>query len=317
MWQKHPASGPGNKTGAFAPAIGVADHRALARHAAMLIARTRQDLQQAVRALRAERPHLSLVPTMGALHGGHIALIGHAAAVVKDAGGGSVIASIFVNPLQFGAAEDLARYPRDEAGDLEKLQNAGCHAVWLPTPHEMYPPDDSTIIEPAGPALGWEADARPGHFRGVATVVAKLFGQIRPDFACFGEKDWQQLQVVRRMQTDLSLGVTVLGVPTLRETDGLAMSSRNRFLAPAERAAAPLLYAVLCRAAAALAGGDDAATTLRTQADTLRRAGFDVDYLALVDGESLRPVARPGAGARLIAAARLGSVRLLDNIAAG
>ncbi len=168
---------------------------------------------------------LALVPTMGALHDGHRALVREAVA-----GGAAVVTSIFVNPLQFGANEDLSRYPRDEAGDLAILEAAGCHLVWLPDVAAMYPPGDATTIDVAGPAEQWEGEARPGHFRGVATVCARLFGQVRPDRAYFGEKDWQQLQVVRRMVADLHLPLEIVGVPTVREPDGLALSSRNRFL---------------------------------------------------------------------------------------
>ncbi len=274
----------------------------LATSRGMLIARTREELA-------AIRPQgeLSLVPTMGALHDGHIALI-HAA----RREGGTVAASIFVNPLQFAASEDLARYPRDEAGDLRSLEHAGCDLVWIPSVETMYPPGDATVIDVAGPALGWEGDARPGHFRGVATVVARLFGQLAPTSAFFGEKDWQQLQVIRRMARDLCIGVRVQGVPTQREADGLAMSSRNRFLAAEERQRAPLLYSVLRE----LADGQARPHDLEFGRATLERAGFEVDYLALVEGESLLPLAGKQPGARLLAAARLGSVRLLDNLAA-
>ena len=268
----------------------------------MLITRTIDELA----ALRPAGA-LSLVPTMGALHDGHVALI-HAA----RREGGPVAASIFVNPLQFAAGEDLARYPRDEAGDLRALERAGCDFVWMPSVETMYPPGDATTIDVEGPALGWEGQARPGHFRGVATVVARLFGQVAPARAFFGEKDWQQLQVIRRMTRDLCIGVRIHGVPTEREADGLAMSSRNRFLAPMERQLAPLLYQVL----RGLAAGQSAPRDLTAGRAKLERAGFEVDYLALVDGESLAPIERVCAGARLLAAARLGSVRLLDNLAA-
>ena len=268
----------------------------------MLIARTTDEL-----AARRPPGRLSLVPTMGALHEGHVALI-HAA----RRHGGAVAASIFVNPLQFEAGEDLARYPRDEAADLQTLERAGCDFVWMPSVETMYPPGDATTIIVEGPALGWEGEARPGHFRGVATVVARLFGQLAPAAAVFGEKDWQQLQVIRRMTRDLSIGVRIEAVPTRRDPDGLAMSSRNRFLAPMERKLAPLLHGVLRD----LARGPLRQSELAAARETLERAGFAVDYLALVEGESLRPLERATAGSRLLAAARLGSVRLLDNIAA-
>ena len=275
----------------------------------MLIARTGPELARATASLRRDGRTLALVPTMGALHDGHLALLGTARAAAD-----AVAASIFVNPTQFGAGEDLARYPRDEAGDLAKLRHAGCDLCWMPTAAEIYPSGDATVIEPGGPALGWEGDARPGHFRGVATVVAKLFGHVRPDAAVFGEKDWQQLQVIARMVADLRLGVRVLASPVVREADGLAMSSRNRFLSAEERALAPVLYRVLCDAAAAIGSGDAVRQALDTARAALTSRGLGVDYLALVDGASLREIGHAAQDARLIAAARLGSVRLLDNV---
>ncbi|MEJ0017643.1 MAG: pantoate--beta-alanine ligase [Acetobacteraceae bacterium] len=274
----------------------------------MEIARTIADLRSACRALRERFGAVALVPTMGALHDGHRALVRQAVG-----SGAAVVTSIFVNPLQFGPAEDLTRYPRDEQGDLAKLAESGCHLAWLPDVATMYPPDDVTTIDVAGPALRWEGDARPGHFRGVATVCAKLFGQVRCDRAYFGEKDWQQLQVVRRMAADLHLPLDIIGVATVREADGLALSSRNRFLTPDERAVAPRLHAALLAAARDLAdgSGDGVATQMRS----LAAAGFAVEYLALVDGPTLVPLMAAQPGARLVAAARLGSVRLLDNVA--
>ncbi len=278
----------------------------------MLIARTRQDLDTVLAELRARAAAVTLVPTMGALHEGHLSLVAHARRV-----GGAVLASIFVNPLQFGQSDDLARYPRDEAGDLDMLARAGCDAVWLPDVAEMYPAGDVTLVDVAGPAEGWEGEARPGHFRGVATVVTKLFGQVRPDAACFGEKDWQQLQVISRITQDLALRVRIIGVPTMRESDGLALSSRNRFLTAAERATAPCLYAAMQRCAAAIRAGDAVETALYNARTRLAECGLALDYLALVAGPSLVRLAKAEAGARLIAAARLGSVRLLDNLDAG
>ncbi len=271
--------------------------------------------------LRAERDgwkrqgrRVGVVPTMGALHEGHLALVA-AARAEADA----VIASIFVNPTQFGPTEDLARYPRDEAGDLAKLRAAGCDLAWLPTVEAMYPPGFATGIEVDGLPELWEGASRPGHFRGVATVCAKLFLQTGADVAAFGEQDWQQLQVVRRMARDLDIPIRILPVPTRREADGLAFSSRNRFLSPAARATAPLLHAALRRAAGRIAAGLDAAVVLAAEEVTLRAAGFAPDYLALVGAETLRPLTAvaPGGSARLIAAARLGSVRLLDNLEVG
>jgi pantoate--beta-alanine ligase len=287
----------------------------------MLIARTPDDLHRHCATLRERFGSLGLVPTMGALHAGHMALVGAAAAGrtgIVAAGRVGVVASIFVNPLQFGPTEDLSRYPRDEAGDLARLEAHGCHLVWLPDVATMYPPDDATTINVEGPALRWESDARPGHFRGVATVCAKLFGQVRPDRAYFGEKDWQQLQVVTRMAADLRLPLQIVGVPTVREADGLAMSSRNRFLTPGERTYAAGLFAALDAAASQLAHGAMADPALADARGRLTREGFAVEYIALVDGPTLAPLPAFPAGARtaarLIAAARLGSVRLIDNV---
>jgi pantoate--beta-alanine ligase len=283
----------------------------------MLIARSRAALRQHLDALRAAHGPVALVPTMGALHEGHLSLINAARMEMSGmADRGTVVASIFVNPLQFGANEDLARYPRDEDGDRAKLVLAGCDLLWMPAVSDMYPAGDATLIDVAGPALGWEGDVRPGHFRGVATVVGKLFGQVRPDIACFGEKDFQQLQVVRRMVADLALGIRIVGVDTLREPDGLAMSSRNIFLNAAERKAAPELHLVLQSVRAALREGQACASVLAAARARLQDAGFAMDYLALVDATTLLPVDAVGSDARLIAAGRLGAVRLLDNIAA-
>ena len=281
----------------------------------MLIARTGQELAAATAALRQTggqaRRALTLVPTMGALHDGHLALV-----AMARAQGGASVASIFVNPTQFGPSEDLARYPRDEANDLDSLRDAGCDLAWLPRADAIYPPGDTTFVEPSGPAQGWEGDRRPGHFRGVATVVAKLFGHVRPDAAVFGEKDWQQLQVIRRITADLVLPVRILAAPIIRDVDGLALSSRNRFLTPVERRAAPTLYRALHAACGAMAAGSPVPHTLSHARKTLAEAGMEVEYLALVDGATLTELDHAQTGARLIAAASLGSVRLLDNVAA-
>lgn len=279
----------------------------------MQICRDLPSLRTATAAFRAAGRRLAIVPTMGALHEGHLALIGAARAAGADA----VAASIFVNPLQFGPNEDLARYPRDEEGDLAKLRAAGCDLAWLPPVEVMYPPGNATVIEVAGPSAGWEGDARPGHFRGVATVCCKLFLQSQAELAAFGEKDWQQLQVVTRMAADLDIPIRILPVPTVREADGLAMSSRNRFLSPQERATAPLLHRAMTEAAAAISAGAPVAATLEDALAALRGAGFAPDYLALIEAETMRPLAarREQGPMRLIAAARLGTVRLLDNIA--
>lgn len=279
----------------------------------MEICRDLPSLRAGCAALRAGGRRLGLVPTMGALHAGHVSLL----AAARAAGADAVAASIFVNPLQFNPGDDLARYPRDEEGDLAKLRAAGCDLAWLPPVDAMYPPGTCSTIEVAGPSRGFEGDARPGHFRGVATVCAKLFLQTGADIAAFGEKDWQQLQVVTRMARDLDIPVRIQPVPTMREADGLAMSSRNRFLAPAERAIAPLLYQVMRDAAGAMAGGAPVPEALAAGRERLVAAGFAPDYLALVEAGGLEPLgaldrARP---MRLLAAARLGSVRLLDNMA--
>lgn len=278
----------------------------------MLVCRDLPALRAATGTLRDAGRRLGLVPTMGALHAGHIELI---AAARREAD--AVAASIFVNPLQFAATEDLARYPRDEDGDLAKLRAAGCDLVWMPPVDAMYPPGAATVIEVAGPSAGWEGDARPRHFRGVATVCAKLFLQTGAAVAAFGEKDWQQLQVVTRMARDLDIPIRILPVPTVREADGLAMSSRNRFLTAADRATAPLLHQAMTRAADAILDGAVVAASLQAAQAGLRGAGFAPDYLALVEAETLRPLDAPRRDGpmRLIAAARLGSVRLLDNIA--
>ena len=278
----------------------------------MQVARTLSDLRSACAVLRLENRPLALVPTMGAWHEGHKTLVRRA---VES--GAATVASIFVNPLQFSPTEDLSRYPRDEPGDLAALQASGCALAWLPDVTTMYPPEEATTISLIGPAERWEGDARPGHFRGVATVCAKLFGQVRPDRAYFGEKDWQQLQVIRRMVTDLLLPLDIVGIETVREPDGLAMSSRNRFLTPSERALAPMVARTLTGLAQDLVGGAAAAPLLAAATDALNKAGFAVDYLALVDGPSLSPIDVAVPNARLIVAARLGSVRLLDNMAGG
>ena len=249
----------------------------------METARTLEALRPACDALRRRRGTVALVPTMGALHAGHRALV--EAAVRSGAG---VVASIFVNPLQFGPGEDLARYPRDEAGDLALLAGCGCEAAWLPDVGTMYPPGGATTVEVGGPAEGWEGAHRPGHFRGVATAVAKLFGQVRPDLAYFGEKDWQQVQVVTRMAADLLLPTRVVALPTVRDADGLALSSRNRFLSAEERALAGRFPAVLGATADALRAGAPVDPALADARAALAKLGFAVDYLALVHAETLR-----------------------------
>jgi pantoate--beta-alanine ligase len=278
----------------------------------MLICRDLISLRAASAALRSNGRRLGLVPTMGALHDGHLSLLAAARAQGADA----VAASIFVNPLQFNAHDDLARYPRDEDGDLAKLRAAGCALVWLPPVEAMYPPGSASVIEVAGPSKGFEGDARPGHFRGVATVCAKLFLQTSADIAAFGEKDWQQLQVVTRMARDLDIPILIQPVPTMREADGLAMSSRNRFLTVEQRATAPILYQVMQHVARDISVGGAVPAILAAGQARLVAAGFAPDYLALVVAETLEPLTQKSAAPmRLLAAAKLGTVRLLDNMA--
>jgi len=253
---------------------------------------------------------LALVPTMGALHAGHMALI-------EDArkGADKVSASIFVNPAQFGPNEDFSRYPRREEQDARMLQEAGCDLLWVPSVEDIYPDGFSTKISVSGVSERWEGKARPGHFDGVATIVAKLLLAIRPDLAMFGEKDFQQLAVIRQMVRDLNIPVEIVAVPTVREADGLALSSRNAYILPEERKQAASLPRALATAKAAILGGALVANVLDDARDTLGRAGFSrVDYFALVDAVSLEPLDEPRGEMRLIAAAVMGKTRLIDNI---
>jgi pantoate--beta-alanine ligase len=246
---------------------------------------------------------------MGALHDGHMALV-EAAKRAAD----RVIVSIFVNPKQFGANEDLAKYPRKEAADSRLLTGAGVDVLWMPPVEIVYPDGYATNISVSGVSEVLEGAHRPGHFDGVATVVAKLFNQVQPDVAFFGEKDWQQLAVLRRMTSDLNLPVEIQSVLTQREDDGLALSSRNAFLMPEDRAAAVALPRALGAVAKTISEGGDAEAALVQARETLAAAGFEVDYVALADAESL---GAPEAGRpmRLLAAARIGGTRLIDNIA--
>ena len=276
----------------------------------MQILRTVESLRTAVRALRADGGAIAFVPTMGALHAGHMALIEEGRKRAAH-----VVASIFVNPTQFGPNEDLDAYPRREAADAAMLEKAGCALLWAPSVAEMYPQGFATTISVSGVSEGLDGAARPGHFNGVATVVAKLFGQVRPDVALFGEKDYQQLAVIRRMVADLDLGIEIVGVPTQRDDDGLALSSRNAYLADEERIAARALPRALGEAATALAKGEPVADVLEAACRRLAEAGFDpIDYVALCDAASLAPIDRLDREARLLAAARIGRTRLIDNI---
>jgi pantoate--beta-alanine ligase len=268
-------------------------------------------LRTVVRTWQTNNRRIALVPTMGALHAGHMALV--AAAKEKA---DRVIVSIFVNPTQFAANEDLSTYPRREEEDAAMLEAAGCDVVWAPGAEVMYPDGFASTISVHGVSEGLEGAHRPGHFEGVATVVAKLFGQAQPDLAFFGEKDFQQLAIVRRMVTDLNIRVGIVGVPTERDADGLALSSRNAYLSAEERAAARALPDALKAAAAAIAAGSPVAETLDAARKALAAAGFDpIDYVALCNAATLQPVSEAKGDLRLLAAANLGRTRLIDNVA--
>jgi pantoate--beta-alanine ligase len=270
-----------------------------------------ETLRREIAALRDGGGAVAFVPTMGALHAGHMALVAEARRRARH-----VVASIFVNPTQFGAGEDLSSYPRREASDIRMLEEEGCAILWAPDTAAMYPPGHATTVSVGGVSEGLDGDARPGHFAGVATVVLKLFNQVRPDIALFGEKDYQQLAVVRAMVRDLDLAVEIVGVPTQRDADGLALSSRNAYLTDEERQAARALPRALGEAAGAIQSGGDVAAALAAAREKLGKAGFDpIDYVELRDGETLRPMAAFDRPARLLAAAKIGHTRLIDNLA--
>ncbi len=274
------------------------------------VARSIVALDRALRRIR-RAGKVALVPTMGALHKGHLALVRQARRRAAK-----VIVSIFVNPTQFAPNEDFGSYPRTFAQDLAELAKLDVDLVWAPGADVMYPPGFATRIMPEGPALaGLEDKFRPHFFGGVATVVAKLFTQCRPDFAMFGEKDFQQLRVVTRMARDLDLPVRVIGIPTVREGDGLALSSRNAYLSEAERAVAPTLYRVLTGCAAQISAGAPIGKALEDGRAEIAAAGFALDYLEARHAETLADVASAkDEPIRLLVAARLGKTRLIDNI---
>jgi pantoate--beta-alanine ligase len=275
------------------------------------IVRTISALREAVAAYRQSGETVALVPTMGALHAGHLALVEEARRRARR-----VIVSIFVNPIQFGANEDLSAYPRREATDVKLLDNAGCDLLWLPPPDEMYPEGFATSITVAEVSEGLCGAVRPGHFSGVATVVAKLFNQVRPDTALFGEKDYQQLAVIRRLNRDLDFGIEVVGVATQREDDGLALSSRNIYLSQEARAVARGLPRALGEAARTIQAGGDIPAALDNARARIIAAGFDsVDYVELRDPLTLEPMTVLDRDARLLVAARIGGTRLIDNLA--
>ena len=277
-----------------------------------MIARTVPVLRRAVDAFRARKATIALVPTMGALHDGHVSLVRLAKRRAKK-----VVVSIFVNPTQFAPTEDFGSYPRTWKSDLEKLTAEAVDLIWNPDVKTMYPEGFATRIAPEGPATaGLEDRFRPHFFGGVATVVGKLFTQCRPDVAIFGEKDFQQLRVVARMAMDLDLGVKVIGSRTVRERDGLAMSSRNVYLSAEQRRVAPVLYRAMKESAAQLKAGDGIAAVMSKGADIIKAAGFALDYFEIRDAETLAPVASASDGPlRILVAAKIGKTRLIDNIA--
>jgi pantoate--beta-alanine ligase len=278
-----------------------------------LIVRTIKALDRTTGAYREAGERLALVPTMGALHAGHLALVRRARRRAHR-----VAVSIFVNPAQFAPTEDFASYPRSFEADVAALRDEGVDLLWAPPRDVMYPEGFATSINVKGPAtVDLEDRFRPHFFGGVATVVAKLFAQCRPDFAVFGEKDYQQLRTVIRLAADLDLKVHIIGIATVREKDGLAMSSRNAYLSPAERALAPMLYRTLKESAARIAAGEQIPRVMSEGWLAIEAAGFAVDYFEARHADTLRHIESAEDGPlRLLVAARLGKTRLIDNIAA-
>ncbi len=276
----------------------------------VVIVRSVAALRAQVGAWRDQKLSVALVPTMGALHEGHLSLVRRGLELADR-----VVASIFVNPTQFGPNEDFARYPRQEELDAAALTSAGCHLLFAPTAEEMYPDGFATTVSVSGVSEGLCGIVRPGHFAGVATVVTKLLLQCLPDVALFGEKDYQQLAVIRRFARDLDIPARIEGVPTLREEDGLAMSSRNAYMSPEQRAIAPWLIRSLTGIADGLRAGAKAADLCPKAITGLLKAGFDsVDYIEVCDAASLAPAERLDRPLRILVAARLGKTRLIDNI---
>ncbi len=274
--------------------------------------KTLRELRAAVTHARSAGKRIGFVPTMGNLHSGHTTLVAKA---VQQAD--FVVASIFVNPLQFGAGEDLDKYPRTLAADQEKLLQAGCNLLFAPTVEEMYPGGMTGQTRVSVPQLseGLCGASRPGHFEGVATVVSKLFNMVQPDIAVFGQKDYQQLAVIRAMVQDLNMPIQIIGEPTVRAEDGLALSSRNGFLSPQERAIAPVLYRSLSQIAAAIKDGDHDFAKLRAeQVRQIEAAGLRLDYLEVRQGVHLRPAAAEDTDVVILVAAYLGATRLIDNL---
>ncbi len=278
---------------------------------AMQVARTIEELRKAVAEARRGGARIALVPTMGALHAGHLSLIARARASAPF-----VAVSIFVNPTQFGPNEDLARYPRDEAADLAACRAAGADLVFLPSEKEMYPGGEATTVHVRGLTDTLCAPLRPGHFDGVATVVTKLFNLVQPDVACFGEKDYQQLAVIRRMVRDLSQPIEIVGCATVREPDGLALSSRNRLLSPSERSQAGSLSRALRDAVRRVGEGErDVSAIEQAMRAVVQAAGpAQIEYAAVVDADTLTPLKRLERPALAALAVRLGATRLIDNM---
>ena len=272
--------------------------------------RTIKDLRARLKVWRKDGHTIGLVPTMGGLHDGHLSLIATAKAHADKA-----VATLFVNPSQFAPHEDFATYPRDEAGDIDRFKTSGADLIFAPNVAEIYPDGHATKIEVQGISQVLEGEFRPHFFSGVATVVAKLLLQALPDVAVFGEKDYQQLCVIRSMVRDLDIPVEIIGAPTVRETDGLAMSSRNNYLTPEERKIAPALYRIITEIAENVRGGQHPIDQRPWAEAELTKAGFGaVDYLAVRDAETLEPVNDASRPARVLAAAWLGSTRLIDNV---
>jgi len=271
--------------------------------------RTVADLRAHVAPWRKAGKSIALVPTMGALHAGHLSLV-----TLAKSKADRVVVSIFVNPIQFGPREDFSTYPRNEAGDIEKLRAAGADLVFAPNTAEMYPAGFSTKVSIGDLTEDLCGANRPNHFDGVATVVTKLLLQCAPDMAIFGEKDYQQLLVIKHLVRDLNVPVEILGGEIVREKDGLALSSRNAYLSPAERKTAPLLHQTISEVAAALARGEGADAACVAGRFKLEAAGFRVDYIAVRDPDTLKPLSGPVKHARVLAAAYLGKTRLIDNV---
>jgi pantoate--beta-alanine ligase len=284
-----------------------------AKKARPRVVKTVKALREALADWKKRKADIALVPTMGALHTGHISLVALAKKSAKK-----VVVSIFVNPTQFGPNEDFTRYPRTIEADLDKLAEAGADLVYMPDVKEMYPDGFATMLKPAGPAaVGLDDKFRPGHFDGVATVVAKLFTAVMPDIAIFGEKDYQQLQVIKTMARDLHLPLKIVGAPIVREKDGLALSSRNVYLSPSERAAAPVLYQVLRESAKAISSGEPIEAVLSRGRAKIMAAGFKLDYLEARDAATLAKLdeQQRKPKVRLLVAAKIGKTRLIDNLA--